>query len=289
MLAYPAILERGGDEMTSCLRGQPLGDLLGIHGSYGDYCREERNFGAILYHLLLDSTYMSSFLKLIDQPPRDMKDIRIYFEYAHLRDMWKEVASQKTELSAKNERYRQAIISMLHASKDNERLPLDKDCKKFNEFFIGPGTKASADHIQMPGRWSATQFDAWVANGERAFAERACMLKWAFNAKPDLVLDLGEGKAICIETKLECGESTYSVKSASNSVLFSMRQTELQVFIMEDLLGYETDFVMIDKQGARKDPKPGWKALSWHEVFSEREPTAGESPTVTAFCNSRFI
>lgn len=258
---------------------------LGGGDSYASYCREERNFAAVLYHLLLNDKRMGAFLQLIGLPPEDAREAKVYFEYAQLRDLWAEVASQEKEVEARNQRYRDAIISML----ERPDVALPTDCKKFNEFFIGRGSKAaSANYIQMPSRWNDSQFLEWCKSGDRAFAERACMLKWAFNAKPDLVLHFGHDKAVCVEAKLESGVGAYQVRTDHPLGRFNMSQTKLQEFILQNLLGYTTDFVMVSKNQKGEIEAP-WRRYTWHEVFEAVLSEPSESRMVAEFRKSRFI
>ena len=266
-----------------------LRQQLGVTEDYVSYCREERNFAAVLYHLLLDQPGLNAFLDLIGVPVPEDGVARVYFEYAALRDLWA-AAKHGCDAAAQNQRYREAIEFML----GRPDLVLPEECKAFNEFFIGQGSRAaSATYIQMPSRWSDSQFQAWCefAGGGtdgRAFAERACTLKWAFNAKPDLVLHLGGGRVVCIEAKLESGVGAYRVNADQPAGCFGMTQTALQEFILQDLLGYKSDFVIISKSrtGATKAP---WRCYTWHEVFEAMLSGEGESRMVAEFRKSRFI
>lgn len=271
-----------------------LRELLGITEEYVGYCREERNFAAVLYHLLLDANRLKSFLELIGQPAVEPNEVHIYFEYAHLRDLWAEVACREETVAVKNERYRAAILSMLGTPEGPELPSIGTGCRAFNAFFTGPRARAASDkHIQMPSRWSDSQFNFWRDVHGPEFAARACSLKWAFNAKPDLVLHLGHNKAICIEAKLESGVGRYQVKSDLNPEgCFSMGQLQLQEFILKELLGYDIgdkDFVVISKNKKREegDSTSKWRGYSWHEVFEkllkDHPPTDVESPMVALF------
>lgn len=256
-----------------------LREWLGVSDDYVRYCREERNFAAVLYHLLLDEQRLGAFLELIGLPAAQAKDAGIYFEYAHLRDLWAE-AGTRHDTAGGNARYRDAIIAML-AHPD---VALPTDCKAFNEVFIGPGSKAaSASFIQMPARWNDAQFQAWCARGGASFAKRACTLKWAFNAKPDLVLHLGDGRVVCIEAKLESGIGGYKARTGLPSGPFGMTQTKLQEFIFNELLKVPTDFVIVSKDDRRAADAP-WRRHTWQEVFAalRREPCG--SRMVAEFC-----
>lgn len=61
---------------------------LGVSEDYVSYCGEERNFAAVLYHLLLDEKRLGAFLDLIDVSAPEGGVARVYFEYAGLRDLW---------------------------------------------------------------------------------------------------------------------------------------------------------------------------------------------------------
>ena len=258
---------------------------LGVEGKYMDYCREERNFAAILYHLLLDKDGLRRFLDLIRfEGEVDVEEVGIYFEYAHLRDLWAK-AALVGDVAERNKRYRDAIISMLGFPD----IALPEDCHGFNEFFIGPGSPlASKSFIQMPGRWNDGRFPVWHAEGPPGFAQQACRLKWAFNAKPDLVLHLGDNRAICIEAKLESSTSSYRVKGRpAGSEACGMGQLELQEFVLEDLLGYDTTFLVVSRKSEPEPASGKWRYYSWQEVFAELRPVRraaeGESGMVAAF------
>ena len=258
---------------------------LGVSEDYVDYCREERNFAAVLYHLLLEDKRLQAFLDLIGVSAPEGGVARVYFEYADLRDIWAAASKQGGDVAAQNQRYREAIVFML----GRPDLALPTDCKAFNEFFIGEGLKAaSATYIQMPSRWSDSQFQKWSEFGGSDFAKRACKLKWAFNAKPDLVLHLGHERVVCIEAKLESGIGAYRVRNGQAAGGFCMTQTELQEFILQDLLGYAADFVIISKH-LKEAPKAPWRRYTWHEVFEAMLIEPGESRVVTEFRRSRFI
>ena len=292
-------------EPSRTTRTPNLRELLGITDEYVGYCREERNFAAVLYHLLLDTNRLRSFLALIGQlevagrPPVNIDDVRIYFEYAHLRDLWAEVADKERKkdqsaeqaLRVTNDRYRETIVSMLCMPVDLQlQLP---SITAFNAFFTGPRVRAaSSRQIQMPSRWSDSQFDNWSKVGGDTFAKRACSLKWAFNAKPDLVLHLGADKAVCIEAKLESGAGAYQVKSDPNPEgCFGMGQFELQEFILNDLLGYKTDFIIISKASNWQEGNStrNWRSYSWQETYAEllkdKPSVDGESKMVAAFAS----
>lgn len=265
-----------------------LGRWLGVDGKYASFCREERNYAAVLYHLLLDTRRLQRFLELLRIPDVDPEKVALYFEYAHLRDLWAEGAV--SDIPERNRRYREAIIKMLGFPE----IPLPQDVHMFNQLFIGKKRAASEQFIQMPRCWDDGRFLEWKSHAEReshddgtAFARRACRLKWAFNAKPDLVLNLGDNKALCIEAKLDSGTSVYHVKGRPPEARTCRTgQLELQEFIMEDLLGYQTTFAVISRRSRPMDGSK-WQYYSWQQIFTDllsiQPDPASESRIVAEF------
>lgn len=272
-----------------------LRELLNVNPEYHTFNREERYYAALLYHFLLKPKGLRKFLDLIGDDS-DQNNARIFFEYAHARDLWFEfkAAANKEpgfDLALLNEKLRSVIVSRVDPT-DSLGL-LKYDVRKFNDLFGAKSTK----HIQMPGRWSKLKFSKWVDLGGRDFAERACTLIWAFNAKADLVIHTSNNRAICIEAKVDSAESIYTATAGEGAPLFIRTQTQIQEFILDDLLGYETTYVLLTVNGNARLPSkhPGkqWNALSWEKVFdligpTDIEPTE-EIPFVKASLKSHII
>lgn len=255
-------------------------ELLNVNGEYHTFNREERYYAALLYHFLLKPKELRKFLDSINQD-FDPDKVRIFFEYAHARDIW--AAAKK----ASNTQLRNVIISLVDPP---EKLGLSKlGDKEFNAFF---GAK-SENRIQMPGRWSKQEFSRWVELGGREFAERTCTLIWAFNAKADLVIHTGNNEAICIEAKVVSAESKYRA-TAGDSLggNFERTQTDIQRFILNELLGYKTTFVFLSANGkagiTSKLPRELSKDLCWEDVF-ERMDITEELPFVRESLKSQVI
>lgn len=280
-----------------------LASLLGVKENYVDFNREERNYAALLYHYLMSSgAAMDRFLKLID------KDIvcesgypHTYFEYAHARDLWEHARQRKTRsVEARNALYFKAIAGLLesdHArgaqgaleeavgiSISGESPPPGALKARVNSegnpevhaAFVTAlnqtlvAGKPSVDQLQSPGRWSASKL---AKLQDRKLAISACRLKWAFNAKADLVIHTGPHTAVCVEIKVDSKTAAYSMPGD----VHSMGQIQLQRYILEDLLGYRCHFALLaraplSKGGHGAPPMPGdappVKALFWPEVFA---------------------
>ena len=174
---------------------------------------------------------------------------------------------------------------------------------EFNHFFMGRGSKRE---IQMPNQWDQRRFGSWVEialdkgwYAQRAealrFAERICRLKWAFNAKADIVIHLPDQRAVCVEVKVASGESKYSAKHEGDdaTAVFSMTQTELQRYVLESLLGYQTHFVFLTPGGGSKTAEAGvalvaqavaesdganLQTLGWAEVLQDLHADTSKPP-----------
>lgn len=282
-----------------------LASLLGVKEEYVDFNREERNYAALLYHYLMSSgAAMDRFLKLID------KDIvcesgypHTYFEYAHARDLWEHARQRKTRsVEARNALYFKAIAGLLesdHARGAQGALeeavgisisgesPLPGALKArvnsegnpevhaafvtaLNQTLVAG--KPSVDQLQSPGRWSASKL---AKLQDRKLAISACRLKWAFNAKADLVIHTGPHTAVCVEIKVDSKTAAYSMPG---NPVHSMDQIQLQRYILKDLLGYRCHFALLGRdpgppKGGRVAPTPSQdappvKSLFWPDVFA---------------------
>lgn len=145
---------------------------------------------------------------------------------------------------------------------------------EFNAFF-GAGPRASSKYIQSPGTWSISRFKDTIRDNGPFL--KTCMFKWAFNAKPDIVIHTSRNAAVCIEAKLESGEGSYP--TAPNELaefksrgLRPVGQTALQKYLMEELLGIRTEFVfLVQAAGAGSATH---HTLRWRDAFSALDLTA---------------
>lgn len=273
---------------------------------YADYCREERNYAALLYRELLQTEGLRSFLLKLGVPvPEDLSKSEVYFEYAHARDLWARYGQSQSHAPQRNEVYRRAITTMVGAPAG--LLEAFDSVKDFNGFFFAGGSaRASKDHIRMPNQWDQSQFDNWarkyaahlgmepIAPEAIDFAYRVCRLKWAFNAKADIVILLPNNRAICVEIKVASKESSYSCGTGDSHR--TLKQTELQEYVLEDLLGYQTTFVFLSTSGttgsrvaseSRNAIQLAWNGLM--EVLRSGAAGGGELPFVKRMLDSAAL
>ncbi len=231
--------------------------LLGFTEGYSSICREERNYAAMLYAALSHGQNAGRFLSFCDVPVTKDADVQYYFEYAFLRDLW------NTELD--NVKLRSVLRSFLKVG-DIETI-VGKPIPELNGLFV-ESKSPSEKWVQSPGRWSVTRIDAvFPKNGDFL---AACKFKWAFNIKPDIVFEIGRDRAICIEIKYESGEGQYPTNPKEKEI-FRRRgipyvgQTEVQKYMMEELLGMNTEFRFLVSKKATSSTH---KVIDWNETLA---------------------
>jgi hypothetical protein len=233
-------------------------EYLKWDGGYSAINREERNLTAILYHALLLEDNLSRFLALIHCPyVVNESEMGIFLEYAYLRDLWSQIEDNDTK--------RGLILALLKPANAGELHQMS--ISEFNKHF-GAVPKPSTTYIQSPGLWSLSRFDRTIEDQDELL--RVCMFKWAFNAKPDIVIHTSKEQAFCIEAKLESSESQYPQATADKRIFRSrglsyVKQTILQKYLMEQLLGIETQFVLlVQKPGEASGTH---QLLRWEDAF----------------------
>lgn len=247
---------------TLGLRGR-----VGFQGVYEEINREERNLAAILYALLQNRDNLARFLGLVRHPVTDcavLDEHAVFFEFAMVRDLW------STQVSGDNDLARAVVLENLAPAP----VYLENcSIEEFNTFW--GASNPSRTTIQMPARWSVPSMSNTIADNDLLL--RACIFKWAFNAKPDMVIRTSRNAAVCIEMKLESGVGVYPSSSRDKDVfedrgLATVKQTEVQRYLMEDLLGFETTFVLLSASPSRSSGVH--KGLTWSELMRTLDLTA---------------
>ena len=231
--------------------------LVGETARYSTFNREERNCVAMLYHALLTDQNLAAFMQAVGYTTTfDPQEVEVFVEWSYLRDLWNHTDQQKR---------REVILESLPLA--NAQHLTSASPTEFNTYF-GATPKPSTMYIQSPATWSIAKFSNTIADSEEFLG--ACRLKWAFRVKPDLVIQPDADRALCIEAKWESGEGRYpavasEIAEFTNRDLPRSSQTEIQRYMMEDLLGIETGFRLL----TRKPPTTAHvdDTLTWKEAF----------------------
>jgi hypothetical protein len=265
-----------------------LRQLVGIDEPYFQFAREERHMAAILFHLLNHKDNAERALRSV-QPEWKINhgEFAVYFEYSYPRDLWNTM-----EVKAEsNNHKRDVIIGMLDSHGfDTSKLASLRQVKDFNGFFIETH-RASRDYIQSPANWSLVQMaHSLPSKASNNDLLTGCKIKWAFKAKPDIVIHADRERALCIELKLESGEGSYPSEAGEKKVLrerglfaerkalpLPMSQTQLQKFLMKELLGLDCRFLFITRHSTS-----GTECVSWKYFLGLLEPLPTLPPYIAA-------
>ena len=170
-------------------------------------------------------------------------------------------------------------------------LPLDEADAILRGFVSG--SRVSQKKVHSPARWGINS----IFPNKDAFPHRrvpmmdvrknACRLKWAFNVKPDIVIELKGKGIVCIEAKVESPEGRYASSRADKQALYGAfgtneeadafqkeegRQCNVQRVLMQDILGYSSDrrhmvFLFLPTKPPSECAKD-MKYVSWFDAFS---------------------
>ena len=262
--------------------------LVGIDEPYFQFDREERHLAAILFHLL---NHKDNAERALRSTERDWKvnpaEFGVYLEYSYPRDLWNKMGVKVES----NNRKRDVIIGMLRSHGfDTSKLASLTEEKDFNAFFIEPH-RASRDFIESPANWNLTQIaKSLPLPSSNSDLVTACKIKWAFKAKPDIVIHANREHALCIELKLESGEGSYPSEAGEKKLLrerglfaekktlpLPMSQTDLQKFLMTELLGLDCRFRFITRHRTS-----GTECVSWSDFLGLLEPLPTPPPYIVA-------
>jgi len=259
--------------------------IIGNPQNYWEFCREERNYAAILFAALCKKENLAAFLKKcgIDDDPIENNQFGIYYEYAYLRDLWngigksdegdkQESSNSLDTIEVANIKRKEIILKFLQNVAGVEAI-LNKSIIEINQHFVSG--KPSEIFIQSPGRWSVATMSNKETFKRPSDLLAACKFKWAFNIKPDLVIHLSKTRAICIEIKHESGEGRYPAATGEKDIFKragieeTVGQIEMQKYLMTELLGLTTQFICIkskiNQTGNRPHDCP--TELHWKDVF----------------------
>lgn len=155
--------------------------------------REERFYCFLFAHTLLASHQVrSEFARLVERRFKvilDPDDLDVYIEAAVLRDFWHDLGDPNIYSDKTHLRRREVLEAIL-----NEFDVPASTLEAYDLFW----TTRKRNKLRSPGRWNERVLKQ---NG----LENIIPVKWAFNAKPDIVIVSGNN-VLLIEAKVESGE-----------------------------------------------------------------------------------
>jgi hypothetical protein len=233
---------------------------LDFKGGYFKINREERNLAAIFYHTLLLNDNLNRFVTMVGCDDQILEvEMGIYFEYAFIRDLWKNI-------SAGNEFKRKLILNLLQPNNRNDLENMS--VLEFNRYF-GAVRTPSSEYIASPSNWSIKYYNDNIPDNYEFL--KVCKFKWCFNAKPDIVINTSHNTAICIEAKYESNEGKYP-SDDSEKKIFEKRdldlvgQLSIQKKLMEEILGIKTHYVFLVQ---KKSSSLTHSTYTWKEIFDK--------------------
>jgi len=228
-----------------------------IDVDYFQINREERNFAAIFFAALCIPGNAERFLSNFGLGNPVPSQFGVYFEYAFLRDLWD---------ATKSEESKRSVLRTLLPIKGIDQilqLPVEAINRKF-----GVAGEPSREFLQSPATWSLRKFAPNFADSDDFVS--ICRFKWSFKIKPDIVIHLDRNRAACIEAKYTSGEGSYPSNEVERAIfkgrhLAYVGQTELQSYMMQDLLGIQTQFMILAPHPLST---PTHRATTWKEAFA---------------------
>jgi len=237
----------------------PITNVLPVPGPFWTFNREERNAVAVLFGLLTRPGNLREFCSRFGWVPEDLGEAEVAVEWTMLRDLWNHHSKQSDATTL-----RSAILTTLSPSNASDLQACS--VLDFHTHF-GAVPRPSATYVQSPSNWSVSRFDATIPDNDEFVA--TCRFKWAFNIKPDLVVQTPSGRVLCIEAKWDSGEGSYP-SSELEKAIFTRRgppyisQTEVQRYLVNDVLGFDGEFVFL----ARKQVETAaGRAMTWGEAL----------------------
>lgn len=186
--------------------------------TYAMVNREERFFCMLLAHCLLaNDGARQGFSKVVEENQEipslfsASPDLAVYVEVAALRDFWRQLGnpnSKDADLEAKRLRFLHKALDWantldLAGAKGCEPIPGDLLEKSAGSPFWTEGGKSThVAKLWSPARWSLKRLEESPLS--KSCAKRLMRLRWAFNAKPDILVLEGRS-GLLIEAKVESG------------------------------------------------------------------------------------
>lgn len=217
--------------------------------SYLEVNREERNYCFLFAHaLLMSSVLRESFSRLVQDRfgiTLDPKALEVYVEAAALRDYWYDLGDPLSYNEETGRRRREVVEHILRFFGKSPDL-IDQ-----HDLFW---TKSIGSKLWYPSHWN-------IDSLKHAGLEDLIDVKWAFNAKPDILI-ISPESALVIEAKIVSPEGC-KVDRERDLTYNQLKIQELIIKIWQLLV---PGFKMKKIELALLNVNGGDKGIAWSEI-----------------------
>lgn len=262
--------------------------------SFLNVTREERFFATLLVHACLsDDQFRGQFLDRLTElssTPLSASRPEFYTEVAWLRDYWFGLGDFKKYDVTVDGRREEQLRAVLSAHLDAGQV---------EEVLSANFVRTTKGKIQSPGRWAKKDIDAFAEEATlgntdavsrrshtsatiETLQRRLYELKWAYNAKPDLLV-ISERLPVFVEIKVESGID-YK-KDGYNQARISRVIRQLMPVVSDNAVdtgsNADSSGIAFISRKPEKDPADG--AVLPTMLWSEIAKFAGSAPALDDF------
>jgi hypothetical protein len=221
------------------------------HAPYIKVNREERHFCALFVHALLSSESVRvRFGELIFSKYGFKLDseMEIFIEAAALRDYWNNLGDP-TKYDICTDKKRRKVLNKIIEIMGYHDIRIDQ----YALFF----TTNKSQKLWNPGHWNTSAI-------ESSGLKKLLKVKWAFNAKPDIML-ISNGRVILIEGKIESREGKYDSSGEGQ-----MQTQELVAQLLKKLVPAFSNFEFYNMLlTMHPEKKQKWSLfITWEDVIN---------------------
>jgi hypothetical protein len=236
--------------------------------SFVDVTREERFFCSVLMHVLLSESpaAQGALDRLAERAgvPLEAIDLEVYSEVAALRDAWAGLGPFIPYTPKVHDRRLFVLHGILThvAGYTGSPSDLEEFTRKHAALFLSGG---AVPKLHSPGRWPNGAMSQVPELREKDLQS----IKWAFNAKPDLLL-VSNGRSVIVEAKVESGFGG-SVTTGYDQPRTQLVIARLLPIVLPMQFAAEPVCITLAPSKAAKDPRAN---VTWREVLVAAD-TAG--------------
>ncbi len=235
--------------------------------------REERHFGFLFASALIyNHSFRTEIFKryeTIAQTHLDPKagQFDIYLEVAALRDFWNDLYpknnNNKPVYTPEAEDQKRKILTCLF----DFLLPNLDILDKYKVFWTG--NEPQRGKLWSPGQWDVGQLRI-VEDEESLERDTLVQIRWAFNAKPDILIASKES-SLMVEVKLESAEGTTDTGYSQ----FPIQEliAKLMHLLIPEFQSHPIKNSCLTLSGNLDSKNKNVQGLSWAEVIETLEKT----------------